>query len=79
MTEPQDAATDPAGLIGPGDPDAAGQQRRPEKGAAQNIREEQQTQAGGTVPASYVGSGDPDAERKPEEAAQDAGTWDDEV
>lgn len=79
MTEPQDAATDPAGLIGPGDPDAVGQQPRPEKGAAQNIREEQQTQAGGTVPASYVGSGDPDAERKPEEAAQDAGTWDDEV
>jgi len=78
MTHPQEAASDPAGLIGPGDPDAVGQQH-PEKRAAKNIREEQQTQAGGTVPASYIGSGDPDAERKPEDAAQDAGTWDDEV
>lgn len=79
MTDPKDAATDPADLIGPGDPDAVGQQPHQDHGEAKNIREEQQTQAGGTVPASYVGSGDPDAERKPEEAAQDAGTWDDEV
>ena len=79
MTDSQDVATDPAGLIGPGDPDAVGQQPGPEKGAAKNIREEQQTQAAGTVPASYVGSGDPDAEHKPEEAAEDAGMWDDQV
>lgn len=33
-----------------------------------NIREKQQTQAGGAVPAGYVGSGDPAADRKPEDA-----------
>lgn len=79
MTDPKEAAADPADLIGPGDPDAVGKQPHPDKGAAKNIREEQQTQAGGTVPASYIGSGDPDAEHKPEEAAADAGTWDDQV
>ncbi|MBP1134562.1 hypothetical protein JOE31_000794 [Arthrobacter sp. PvP023] len=80
MTDPQEAATDPANLIGPGDPDAVDQQQaHPGAGAAKNIREEQQTQAAGTVPASYVGSGEPDAERKPEDAAADAGTWDDQV
>lgn len=80
MTDPQDAATDPADLLGPGDPDAADpKQPHPGTGTAKNIREEQQTQAAGTVPASYIGSGDPDAERKPEDAADDAGTWDDEV
>lgn len=80
MTDPQEAATDPAGLNGPGDPEAADpQQPHPGPGAAKNIREEQQTQAGGTVPASYIGSGDPDAEHKPEDAAADAGTWDEQV
>jgi hypothetical protein len=33
----------------------------------ENIREEQQTHAGGAVPAGYVGSGDPAAEQKPED------------
>lgn len=79
MTDPYEAAADPAELIGPGDPDAPGQQPRPGQGAAKNIREEQQTQAGGTVPASYIGSGDPDGERKPEDAAAGEGTWDDRV
>lgn len=79
MTDPKDAATDPADLIGPGDPDAVDNQPHPEHGAARNIREEQQTQAAGTVPASYIGSGDPEAEEKPEDTAKDAGTWDDEV
>jgi hypothetical protein len=80
MTDPQEAATDPAGLIGPGDPEAVDpQQPHPGQGAAKNIREEQQTQAGGTVPASYIGSGGPDTEQKPEEAAADAGTWDEQV
>ncbi|KIS26012.1 hypothetical protein TV39_18520 [Arthrobacter sp. SPG23] len=80
MTDPQEAATDPANLIGPGDPDAVDpKQPRPGGGTAKNIREEQQTQAAGTVPASYVGSGEPDAERKPEDAAEGAGTWDDQV
>ena len=80
MTDPKEAATDPAGLIGPGDPDAVDpQQPHPGNGAAKNIREEQQTHAAGTVPASYIGSGDAGAERKPEEAAGEAGTWDDEV
>jgi hypothetical protein len=79
MTDPQEAATDPADLIGPGDPDAVDKQPHPEQGAARNIREEQQTQAAGTVPASYIGSGDPEAEEKPEDAAKDPGTWDDEV
>ena len=80
MTDPKEAATDPAELIGPGDPDAVDKQSRPEQdGAARNIREEQQTQAAGTVPASYIGSGDPEAEEKPEDAAKDAGTWDEEV
>ena len=80
MTDPKEAATDPADLIGPGDPDAVDpQQTHPDQGAAKNIREEQQTQAGGTVPASYIGSGDPDAEHKPEDAAADVGTWDDQV
>jgi hypothetical protein len=79
MTDPKEAATDPADLIGPGDPDAVDKQPRPEQGAARNIREEQQTQAAGTVPASYIGSGGPEAEPKPEDTAKDAGTWDDEV
>lgn len=39
-----------------------------EQDHADNIREEQQTQAGGAVPAGYVGSGDPAADRKPEDA-----------
>jgi hypothetical protein len=39
-----------------------------DKDRPDNIREEQQTQAGGAVPAGYVGSGDPAADRKPEDA-----------
>ncbi|WP_427172623.1 hypothetical protein [Arthrobacter sp. 92] len=82
MTSQNDENHD-AGLRGPGDPDAVDLgQPHPDsmktKGA-RNIREEQQTQAAGSVPAAYVGSGDPDAEHKPEEAAQDAGTWDENV
>ena len=38
-----------------------------DKDRPDNIREEQQTQAGGAVPAGYVGSGDPAADRKPED------------
>ena len=85
MSDPNAPSTDPAGLRGPGDPDAvesreAVEVRQPhaEPGQAGNIREEQLTQAGGTVPAGYVGSGDPEAEDKPEDAA-DAGMWDDET
>jgi hypothetical protein len=39
-----------------------------DKDRPDNIREEQQTQAGGAVPAGYVGSGDLAADRKPEDA-----------
>jgi hypothetical protein len=85
MSDPNEPSTDPAGLRGPGDPDAvesreAVEVRQPhaEPGQAGNIREEQLTQAAGTVPAGYVGSGDPDAASKPEDAA-DAGMWDDET
>jgi hypothetical protein len=65
MTDPNTDTQNSGDLRGPGE--------------AKNIREEQQTQTAGTVPAAYVGSGDPDAEHKPEEAAQDPGTWDDQV
>jgi len=93
MTDPNDASNDPAGLRGPGDPEAAKarqqqnetdpdavevRQPQAEPGGAGNIREEQQTQAAGTVPAAYVGSGDPASEEKPEDAVG-AGGWDDEV
>jgi hypothetical protein len=80
MTDPKEAPGDPADLTGPGDPGAADpQQPHAVQGTAKNIREEQQTQAGGTVPASYIGSGAPDQEHKPEDAAVDTGNWDDEV
>lgn len=83
MTDPNQPGTDPAGLRGPGDPDAVeARQPQAEPGQAGNIREEQLTQAAGTVPAAYVGSGDPqaedNAEDKPEDAA-DAGMWDDDT
>lgn len=85
VSDPNEPGTDPAGLRGPGDPDAvesrdAVEVRQPhaESGQAGNIREEQLTQAAGTVPAAYVGSGDPEAEDKPEDAA-DAGMWDDQT
>ncbi|SDQ45551.1 hypothetical protein [Arthrobacter crystallopoietes] len=39
-----------------------------DKDHTDNIRDEQQTKAGGAVPAGYVGSGDPAADRKPEDA-----------
>jgi hypothetical protein len=38
-----------------------------DKDRPDNIRDEQQTQAGGAVPAGYVGSGGPAADRKPED------------
>jgi hypothetical protein len=80
MTDPDNDTHKSGDLRGPADPDALDPERpRPDAGKAKNIREEQQTQAAGTVPAAYVGGGDSDAERRPEEAARDAGTWDDEV
>jgi hypothetical protein len=39
-----------------------------DKDRPDNIRDEQQTQAGGAVPAGYVGSGDLAADRKPEDS-----------
>ncbi|BCW68488.1 hypothetical protein NicSoilB4_32510 [Arthrobacter sp. NicSoilB4] len=80
MSDPNEPSTDPAGLRGPGDPDAV-EARRPhaEPGQAGNIREEQLTQTAGTVPAAYVGSGDSEAEDKPEDAADTTGMWDDET
>jgi hypothetical protein len=79
MSEPNEPGTDPAGLRGPGDPDAVeARQPHAEPGQAGNIREEQLTQAAGTVPAAYVGSGGSGSEDNPEDAA-DAGMWDDET
>ena len=85
VSEPNEPGTDPAGLRGPGDPDAVesrdaveAYQPHAEPGQAGNIREEQLTQAAGTVPAAYVGSGGPETEEKPEDAA-DAGMWDDQT
>jgi len=91
MSDPNEPGNDPAGLRGPGDPEAekarqqqgdhdAVEARQPhaERGSAGNIREEQQTQPGGTVPAAYLGSGHPRSDDKPEDAV-DAGGWDDEV
>lgn len=91
MSDPNEPSNDPAGLRGPGDPEAAkarqqqgdddaveARQPHAEPGSAGNIREEQQTQAAGTVPAAYIGSGDPTSDDKPEDAV-DAGGWDDEV
>jgi hypothetical protein len=43
-----------------------------DKARPDNIRDEQQTQAGGAVPAGYIGSGDPAADRKPEDALADS-------
>ena len=73
MSNPNEP-TDPAGLRGPGDPDAV-EPRQPhsEAGRAGNIREEQLAQAAGTVPAAYVGSGDSEAEDKPEDAVATGG------
>jgi len=45
-------------------------------GNAGNIREKQQTHAGGAVPPAYIGSGDPAADPKPEDAADNSGMWD---
>ncbi|WP_432398488.1 hypothetical protein ACRQ5B_07625 [Pseudarthrobacter sp. L19] len=79
MSDPNQPGTEPAGLRGPGDPDAApNEQPQPEAEAAGNIREEQMTQAAGTVPAAYVGPGEPARGDKPEDAAAE-GTWDDEI
>ena len=79
MSDPNQPGTEPAGLQGPGDPDAARkEQPQPEAGAAGNIREEQMTQAAGTVPAAYLGPGEPGQGDKPEDAAAE-GTWDDEA
>lgn len=39
-----------------------------EKDRPDNIREEQQTQAGGAVPPGFVGSGGPAADHQPEDA-----------
>jgi len=79
MSDPNEPGADPAGLRGPGDPDAVeARQPHAEPGQTGNIRAEQLTQAAGTVPAAYVGSGDSAAEDKPEDAA-DAGMWDDET
>ena len=94
MTEPIEPNVDPAGLRGPGDPEAAKVRQQPDPNAAEvhppqpeaghagNIREEQMTHAAGTVPAAYVGpgdgDGDADAEGRPEDAV-DAGTWDADV
>ncbi|TLM82643.1 hypothetical protein FDW83_11855 [Pseudarthrobacter sp. NamE2] len=89
MTTSNDEPLNTADLRGPGDPDevqdGAGKEKKapqsgqhPELPNASNIREEQQTHAGGAIPASYVGSGDPGQEHKPEEALQE-GTWDDEL
>jgi len=55
MSEPNEPGTDPAGLRGPGDPDAVeARQPHAEPGQAGNIREEQLTQAAGTVPAYWA-------------------------
>ncbi|AOT05330.1 hypothetical protein ASPU41_03845 [Arthrobacter sp. U41] len=85
VSDPNQPSTDPAGLRGPGDPDAVESreavevhQPHAEPGRQGNIREEQLTQAAGTVPAAYVGSGAPEAEDKPEDAA-DTGMWDEET
>lgn len=81
MSDPNQPGTEPAGLRGPGDPDAAPKEQpqpHPEAGTAGNIREEQMTQAAGTVPAAYVGPGEPKQGGKPEDATAE-GTWDDEV
>jgi hypothetical protein len=85
VSEPNEPASDPAGLRGPGDPDAVEAREAVEvphphaaPGRQGNIREEQLTQAAGTVPAAYVGSGDPEAEDKPEDAA-DTGMWDEQT
>jgi hypothetical protein len=60
----------------PANADPVDQRASAEWGKAGNIREKQQTHAGGAVPPAYVGSGDPDAEHKPEEALDDSGKWD---
>ncbi|WP_175417360.1 hypothetical protein [Arthrobacter sp. 24S4-2] len=49
MTDPKESATDPADLLGPGDPDDV-DPKQPYLGpdTAKNIREEQQAQAADT-------------------------------
>lgn len=46
----------------------------PQRGHADNIRDEQGTHAAGAVPAAYVGGEEPGA--KPEDAADNSGHWD---
>lgn len=86
MTTSNEEPLNAADLRGPGDPDEAKQEAQApqsgqhlEQAGAGNIREEQQAHAAGTVPASYSGSGEAPTERKPEDALEEPGTWDDEV
>jgi len=79
MSDSQESSNDPAGVRGPGDPDAVETpDPQGEPRTAGNIRDEQGIHAAGTVPAAYVGSGDPEAKDKPEEAAE-AGMWDEDA
>jgi hypothetical protein len=43
---------------------------------ADNIRDEQQTHAGGAVPPAYVGSAEPEGDNAPEEALGHPEEWD---
>ncbi|MHC6593367.1 hypothetical protein [Arthrobacter sp. C152] len=91
MTVSSDDPQNTADLRGPGDPDEAKDDARdeatkapqsgqhPEQPGAANIREEQQAYAAGTVPASYVGGGAAGQDGKPEDAAEEPGTWDGDV
>jgi hypothetical protein len=76
MSQVNGNSQSPEGQYPPANPDPVDQRESEEWGNAGNIREKQQTHAGGAVPPAYVGSGDPDAEHKPEEAADDSGKWD---
>lgn len=77
MTEADNTEKDPAESYPPLNPDPVGQREPSEQGSRSgNIRDQQQTHAGGAVPPAYVGSGDPEAGPRPEDPVDDTGKWD---
>ncbi|NKX56376.1 hypothetical protein [Arthrobacter mobilis] len=76
MTEVNDGDTSAEESYPPLNPDPVDQRESPEWGQAGNIRDKQQTHAGGAVPPAYIGSGDPDAGTRPEDAVDDSEQWD---
>jgi hypothetical protein len=76
MTDRKNSENGSEEFYRPSTPDPADQRESGNRGTADNIREQQQTHAGGAVPPAHIGSGDPDAASRPEDAIDDSGDWD---